>query len=116
MKKRIRRIYVAIVSELEMWLMWIKNLYFAFFTSKSRPRIFVGYNHFWFAKKYADRRTKMSSYNEVAGRKRHFVLPADDYSLVVINRLELNDLKARGKVSNKMNIEYLLKNAYYISK
>jgi hypothetical protein len=100
---------------LKLWI-WVVNFAFVFFTTKSRLRVFTGYGHFWFAKKYANRRTKINSPDGVTGRRRHYVIPSGDYSLVVLNRSEINSLKARGILSKNTNIIKLLENAYYISK
>jgi hypothetical protein len=94
---------------------WIRNIFFVYFTTKSRIRIFQGYGHYWFAKKYADRRTRISRINKYAGGKRHYVLPAGDYSLAVISRLEINFLKKKGYYKG-MDILKVLENAYYITK
>lgn len=115
MKIRIVRIYRAIVGELVMWWLWIKNIFFVFLTTKSKARIFEGYGHYWFAKKYADRRHKISQINKYCGGKRHYVLPAGDYSLIVLNSLEIQDLKNKGIFKKSLNINKVLKNAYYVT-
>jgi hypothetical protein len=96
--------------------MWIGNFGFVFLTTKSQIRIFTGYGHYWFAKKYADRRTHISKINKVAGGKRHYVIPTGDYSLAVLNRLEIQRLKAGGHIRSSVSIVRLLEDAYYISK
>lgn len=116
MKNRLKRMWRAIAGEAKMIWLWIKNLCFVFLTTKSESRVFVGYGHYWFAKKYADKRTKISMLNKVAGGKRHYVIPVGNYELVVINRLELKYLQSKGVLSNRLNIVKLLENAYYISK
>ncbi len=116
LKEKIKRGYSNVAGEVAMWWLWIKNLFFVYATTKSQIRIFKGYMHYWFAQKYADKRTKISMINKVCGGKRHYVLPAGDYSLVVLNRLELQALKGKGYYSKQMNIVEVHKNAYYISK
>jgi expansin (peptidoglycan-binding protein) len=113
--KKLRRSYKAVVGELAMWWMWVKNLCFVFLTTKSKIRIFTGYGHWWLAKKYADRRYDISKVNKYCGGKRHYVLPYGDYSLIVLNSLELQNLKKRGFFSKAMNIALVLKNAYYVT-
>ncbi len=98
-----------------IWL-WFKNLCFVFLTTKSEARVFGGYGHWWFAKKYADKRARMSKVNKLCGGKRHFVLASGDYSLIVLNKIEINLLKAKGLISKNYNINEVFKNAYYLTK
>lgn len=91
-----------------LWL-WVKNFFFVFLQTKSEPRIFQGWMHYWFAKKYAEKR-------KVICGKRHFVLPYGEYSLIVINRAEINAAKSRRLISKNFNVLTALTNAYYITK
>jgi hypothetical protein len=100
-------------------LLWrfIKNVWFLYFRFKSKPLVFSGWLHFWFSRKYADKRTRLSNHQKIlGGGKRHHVIAWDKESLVVINRLELNDLKSRGIVPKTINIIWLIEHAYYTSK
>lgn len=115
-KNKIRLAWQWLAGQSLMIWQWVKNLCFIFLTSKSEPRIFQGYGHWWFAKKYADRRSRMSRVNKVCGGKRHYVLPWSDYSLIVINRAELNALKARRIVRKAFNVNEVFKQAYYLTK
>lgn len=93
------------------------NLWFTFIYFKSTNRVFSGWLHFWIAKKYCDKRTKYSNVQKVlGGGKRHHVLAWHKESLIVINRLELNFLKTKGIINKKVNIIWLIENAYYTSK
>lgn len=114
-KNKLRLAWQWIAGESLMLWHWIKNLFFVYLTTKSQVRIFEGYAHWWFAKKYADRRYRMSKINKVAGGKRHYVLPWGEYSLIVLNHIELNTLKARGIISRSVNINTILKQSYYIT-
>ena len=114
--KRLRRIYFAIAGEVSLWWNWIKNFGFVFFSTKSKVRLFFGYGHLWFAKKYADRRAEMSKINKYCGGKRHYVLPIGEYSLGVFNSEELKDLRRRRVISKSFNIQNVLKTAYYVTK
>ena len=116
LKNKLRLAWQWISGESLMIWQWVKNIYFTFFSPNSRIRIFEGYGHYYLAKKYADKRTKISMRNKVAGGKRHYVIPVGDYSLAVINRSEIVTLKARRIFSKNLNILKLLENAYYISK
>ena len=116
MKSKIIRFNQFIIGEFQMIKSWFANIYFVFFTTQSKPKIFTGYGHWWLAQKYADKRTKISQGNKVAGGKRHYVLPSGDYSLIVINKVEINSAKSRGFIPKSLNINKILTNAYYISK
>jgi hypothetical protein len=115
MKNKLIRAYKSAVGEISLWWLWIKNIFFVFLTTKSKARIFEGYGHYWFAKKYADRRYKISQINKYCGGKRHYVLPAGDYSLIVLNSLEIQDLKKKGVFNKHLDINKVLKNAYYVT-
>jgi hypothetical protein len=97
--------------------LWIRNFWFVFFTTKSQFHVFYGYGHYWFAKKYADKRTKISNIQKHAGGgKKHHVLPWGQYSLAVINRLEINEFKSRGILKKGINILTLIEQSYYTTK
>jgi len=95
--------------------LWFIGMWNVFISTKDKMRVFEGWGHFWMAQKYADIRTKRSAKNKYAGRKMHYVLPAGEASLIVVNSLELQNLKARGAFSKTFNIAMVLKHAYYIS-
>lgn len=114
--KKLNRIYRSVVGELAMWWMWIKNICFVFLTNKSKVRAFTGYGHWWLAKKYADRRTGISRVNTYCGGKRHYVLAYGERSLIVLNSLELHEMKKRGVFNKHLNINTVLKHAYYVTK
>ena len=115
MKSKIIRTYKAVAGELSLWWLWVRNLFFVFLTTKSKPRVFEGYGHYWFAKKYADRRYKISQINKYCGGKRHYVLPSGDYSLIVLNSLEIQALKKKGIFKKSLDINKVLKTAYYVT-
>lgn len=93
---------------------WIRNFAFVFLTTKSKIRIFEGYGHYWFAKKYADKRYRISRINKYCGGKRHYVLPAGDYSLAVVNQYEIRLLKKKGYYKG-LDIYKILQIAYYVT-
>ena len=116
LKNKLRLAWQWFAGQSIMIWHWFKNLCFLFLTTKSEPKIFQGYCHWWFARKYADKRSKMSRVNKVCGGKRHFVLPGSDYSLIVLNKIEMNSLRSRGIISKKVNINEIFKQAYYLTK
>ncbi len=93
---------------------WFRNLAVVFLSTNSKLRIFEGYGHFWFAKVYADRRYRMSRINKYCGGKRHYVLPAGDYSLAVVSQYEIQVLKKKGYYKG-LDINKILKIAYYVT-
>mgnify|MGYP007071637681 CR=1 FL=1 len=115
LKNKLRLAWQWLAGEYLMIWHWIKNLFFVFLTTQSKPHIFEGYGHYWFAKKYADRRTKISRINKYCGGKWHYVIPAGNYSLIVLSCNEIRNAKARGMFNKRMSIEKILKSAYYVS-
>jgi hypothetical protein len=113
-KNKLRRAGQWIAGQATLIGHWIRNFAFVFLTTKSKFRIFEGYGHFWFAKIYADRRYKMSQLNKYCGGKRHYVLPAGDYSLAVVNQYEIQVLKKKGYYKG-LDISKILKIAYYVT-
>jgi len=114
-KLLMKKIKEFIIVESAMIWNWIKNFYFVFISSQSKIRVFEGYGHWWLAKKYADKRFNISKINKYAGGKRQYVLPYGSVSLIVVNRLEITSLKARGIFNKSLNINSILKHAYYIT-
>lgn len=114
LKNKLRLAWQWLAGETLMIWHWIKNLCFVYMTSKSRFRVFEGYGHWWFAKIYADRRTKISRINKYCGGKMHYVLPAGDYALAVVSSLEIQLLKKKGFYKG-WDIVKILQNAYYVT-
>ena len=83
---------------------WILYIY-----PKDQIFSFYGYGHFRFARDYADKRVKRNGL-------RHWVLPAGKGAeqLIVFNIVEKKMLTRRGFI-NKININDMLKQAYYIT-
>ena len=96
--------------------LWVANFYFVFISPTSKPRVFKGFGHWWLATKYADRRSKLTKVNKLCSGKRYFVLPYTQDSLIVVDRVEIITGKNRGIFNRSLNIEKLLKQAYYITK
>lgn len=119
--------FIKKISQTTVWLkvkiffilLWrfIVNLWVTFIYFKSTNRAFTGWLHYWIAKKYCDKRTKHSNVQKaLGGGKRHHVLPWGKETLVVLNRIEINALKARGDIKKSVNIIWLIEHAYYTSK
>jgi len=114
-KKTANKWYYFILVWLKYVWIWLRLVWIVFLTDRSEIQVFTGWAHFALAKRYADKRCKMSKINKVAGGKRHFVISAGQESLIVVNRMEILSLKDRRIIDKKVNIDYLLKNAYYIT-
>lgn len=95
---------------------FLKNFWFVFFKTKSVPKSFAGYGRFWLARVYADKRTDTGSPDGVTGRKRHFCFPYSDNIIMVCNRTEINSMITNKIIGKKVDINYMIENAYYISK
>lgn len=96
--------------------LWIANFYFVFISPTSKPRVFKGFGHWWLAIQYANRRSNLTKANKLCGGKRYFVLPYTQDSLIVVDRVEIIEGRNRGVLNKNLNIEKLLKMAYYITK
>ena len=102
-------------SYVSMFLLWFKNLYFVYCTDKSEARVFTGWGYRDLAVKYADKRSEISRVNKVCGGKRHFVLTYDNDSLIVLNRIEMINLKKKRFLKKDYNIVNTLENAFYVT-
>jgi hypothetical protein len=71
---------------------------------------FYGFNHFEFAKKYADKRHKRNGL-------KHWVVPAGRGAeqLVVFNTKEKKALQHSGLMNKKLTVNDMLKAAYYFT-
>jgi hypothetical protein len=76
-------------------------------TPRLNARVFWGYGHHWFAKKYAIRKHKAEH------DKANYVLPFGAEAVIVVNRLELIEMKKRGMIKKSLNIKVILEQAYF---
>lgn len=114
-KNKLRLAWQKTAGFFSMIGLWLKNFYYVFLSDNSRIRVFEGWHHWWFAKRYADKRYKISQINKYCGGKRHYVLPAGDYALAVVSSLEIQNLKKRGFYKG-LDIKKILEQAYYVTK
>ncbi len=87
------------------------------FAPITRPTFFHGYTHYYFAKKFAEKRTRRYKGYDQNG-KVHAVFPFNDIDLVVLNKIELKALKKRYKTLSWMALKmnprkYIKRNSYY---
>jgi hypothetical protein len=115
LKNTLRRGWQSFTGFFAMIWTWIKNLFFVFLTTRSEPHGFIGWNHYWFAQRYADRRTKISKINKYCGGKWHYVIPSGDYLLIVLSSIEIRNARKKGFLNKHFTIEQILKSAYYVS-
>lgn len=94
---------------------WFINLYYVYLSNKMGFVMFTGYGHWYFAKKYADKRARLSRANKYCGGKRFYVLPIGQYALFVVDRIEVDILQSKGLLKKSINIIHLLKNSYYVT-
>jgi len=58
----------------------------------------------------------MTSPDGVTGRKRHFVFEYGNNIVLVANRSEVNQMIRNKLIGKKVDINYMIENAYYITK
>jgi hypothetical protein len=95
---------------------FLKNFYFVYFQTSNKCMSFAGYGRCRLAKKYADKRTEITSPDGVTGRKRHFVFEYGNNIVLVANRTEVNQMIKNKLIGKKVDINYMLEHAYYITK
>ena len=92
---------------------FIKSCYIIIFQPISKPGIFTGYSSFWFAKKYADKRTRGWKNKWDQSGKKQGVLPLTDTSLIVCSASELKYFKKRKLINGKINPRKAIRKSYY---
>jgi len=118
-EKYLRRAYLRllpVLKALQLPFTWLSNVYFVFIESRSQARVFEGWCYRWFAVKYANKRFELSKVNKYCCGKRHYAIEFDSKSLIVINKLEMNKLKARRIISKNYNVLDVFHDAYYVTK
>ena len=100
--KKIKEFFMNQRAMFDGWRFSIK----AMTTHHLCAKIFYGWQHYKYAKKYAERRNNID-------RKAYYVLPFGDETLLVANRIELQALKDKGVVKKDLNHKDFLEQAYY---
>lgn len=80
-----------------------------------KPQVFYGYAHFYFAKKYAQKRYFFFKGDDKLGR-RQCVFPYQEDRLVVFSPLDVKYLQKRGLISRERNYTKYVKQSYYKTK
>jgi len=95
---------------------FIRSLFVYLFHSIKKPGVFYGYDSFFWASKYAEKRAnKWKSHWDQMGRKQG-VFPFDDTKLIVCSMMELNIIKKRGGLDKKAKPRKMINKYYYSTK
>ena len=97
-----KKFFTYQLAMLQGWWFSVRSLQTNFLCAK----VFYGWQHYKYAKKYAERRNNID-------RKAYYVLPFGDETLLVANRIELQALKDKGVVKKDLNHKDFLEQAYY---
>ncbi len=92
---------------------WLRSLFIYLFKSIRKPGIFYGYSSYWFACKYAERRSrKWKSEWDQMGRQQG-VFPIGDIKLIVCSHMELKVYKKKGILKSNFKPRKAIKKSYY---
>ena len=108
-KELVKKVKLSIIDSVG----FIKSCFIIVFHPISKPGIFTGYLSFWFAKKYADKRTKKWKDKWDQSGKKQGVLPLTDTSLIVCSASELKYFKKRKLINGKINPRKAIRKSYY---
>ena len=95
---------------------WVCSLLILTFQRIKKPGIFYGYSAYWFATKYAEKRSKKWRPEWDQSGKQQGVLPFNEIKLLVCSKLELKLFKKLKLVNKKMKPRKLIKKSYYTTK
>lgn len=77
-----------------------------------KVRMFFGFSHFWFAKRYANKRKRKSKSTRKSDMNQ-CVLPAGELRLLVLSQRELKRLQTKGYINNLAGYSRYFKKAYF---
>jgi hypothetical protein len=92
---------------------WIHSLWIYCFRSIKIPGIFYGYCAYYWASKYAEKRTKNWDREWDQAGKKQGVLPLSQDKLITCSAMELKAYKKAKLVSNNIKPRKLIKKSYY---
>ena len=92
---------------------WVRSLFIYCFRTIKRPAIFHGYSSYYWACKFADKRTKKWSHKWDQMGRIQGVLPIDDTHLIVCSKAELKFYKKKKIVNKKLHLRKAIKKSYY---
>jgi hypothetical protein len=91
----------------------LESAYYLYLGGIKIPRVFRGYFHFWFAKKYADKRHDNWKACWDQSGKRQGILPYTDTTLIVCSAGELKRMGKRKLLKARINPRKAIHKAYY---
>ena len=95
---------------------FIRSFFVYSFQTIKKPGIFFGYYHYFFASKFAEKRSrKWKSHWDQMGKKQG-TFPFDDTKLIVCSQMELKMIKKRGGLDRKAKPRKMIKKSYYSTK
>jgi len=92
---------------------WCRSLLVYVFASIKHPSVFYGYCAYYWASKFADRRTACWKPKWDQSGKQQGVFPIGDVKLIVCSKLELKLFKKKGIVSKNFKPRKAIKKSYY---
>lgn len=95
---------------------WLRSLFVFVFRSIKRPAVFYGYSSYYFASRYAERRTKKWKPAWDQSGKQQGVFPIEDIKLIVCSKMELKLFQKKGLLSKKAKPRKMIKKSYYTTK
>lgn len=92
---------------------WCKSLWIFLFKDIRRPGIFYGYQSYYWASKYAEKRTRKWKCKWDQKGRQQGTFPIEDIKLLVCSALELKLYKKAGIISKKLKPRKAIKKSYY---
>ena len=95
---------------------WCNSLFIYYFRSIKKVGIFYGYCSYYWASKYAEKRTKNWKCKWDQSGKKQGVFPIADSKLITCSVLELKGLKKRKLINKNFKPRKAIKKSYYTTK
>lgn len=94
---------------------WCRSLFIVVFKSIKRPGVFYGYYSYFWACKFAQKRTNKWKPKWDQMGKKQGVLPLNDTHLIVCSAAELVHYKKKKLINKKIKSRKAIKKSYYTS-
>jgi hypothetical protein len=95
---------------------WCRSLFVCVFRNIKKPGIFYGYASYFWACKYADKRTRNWQTKWDQSGKQQGVFPLEQTKLITCSKLELKIFKKKKLISKKLKPRKAIKKSYYTTK
>jgi len=93
---------------------WVRSLWILCFRSIYKPGIFYGYSVYWFAKRYAEKRTAKWPANYDQAGKLQGMFPVGDTKIIICSTMELKLFQKAGMITEGINVrKYFKRRNYY---